>query len=511
MEYSGNYDDVNGLYEEALDLATIDDEECIRCYDTIIGINSGEGMAWRGKGLALGRLGRPQEAISCFDRALEIDPYDDIAQRSKDIELEEIKAMDTRTHSPDESSLISQGLQLNIDGKHEEAIQCFDRALEIDPTDESTWESKGDTLNSLGKHEEAIQCFDRALEIDPENDYALAMKGACFAILHKHEEAMQCYDRALEIDPENANYKTMKDELTNFVDTLEQSIDDPEERKRFSRNLENFADPENAFVEGTRFFTLKNFKEAIPYLKKAKSTPEVNGMLGMCLRNIQKYDESLTYFDKALSVEPENDMFLNFKGFSLRDLERWDEYLDIQTKLLKINPSDDHALCSKGMALGELSKYDEAIFCLDEALKINPLNDLAWSSKGVTLFDLSKYDEAIFCYDKALEIDSDDEVIWFNKGEALDKLSKYSESILCYEKGLEINPDPDITDWQSGSRTAMQCLDLVKAKLSKESSSKTYEKIEMIEKSEPLDVLKMRLAKGEISLEEFNEIKEHLE
>ena len=33
----------------------------------------------------------------------------------------------------------------------------------------------------------------------------------------------------------------------------------------------------------------------------------------------------------------------------------------------------------------------------------------------------------------------------------------------------------------------------------------------MIEKSEPLDVLKMRLAKGEISLEEFNEIKEHLE
>ena len=49
MPYSGNYDDVDGLYEEALDLANIDDEECIRCYDEIIGINSGEGMAWRGK------------------------------------------------------------------------------------------------------------------------------------------------------------------------------------------------------------------------------------------------------------------------------------------------------------------------------------------------------------------------------------------------------------------------------------------------------------------------------
>ena len=39
MTNYGNYDDVNGLYEEALDLATIDDEECIRCYDEIIGIN----------------------------------------------------------------------------------------------------------------------------------------------------------------------------------------------------------------------------------------------------------------------------------------------------------------------------------------------------------------------------------------------------------------------------------------------------------------------------------------
>ena len=63
----------------------------------------GEGMAWRGKGLALGRLERPQEAIDCFDKALEIDPYDDIAQRSKDIELEEIKAMDTMTQKSIES------------------------------------------------------------------------------------------------------------------------------------------------------------------------------------------------------------------------------------------------------------------------------------------------------------------------------------------------------------------------------------------------------------------------
>jgi tetratricopeptide (TPR) repeat protein len=380
MEYSGNYDDVNGLYEEALDLATIDDEECIRCYDEIIGINSGEGMAWRGKGLALGRLERPQEAIDCFDKALEIDPYDDLSQRSKDIQLEEIKAIDPITHSPDASSLVTKGLDLQADSKYDEAIQCYDEALKINPNDESVWENKANALASLDKDKEAIQCYDEALKINPENDRVLAMK----------------------------------DQLTNLVDErasledkiqegLEESIDDPEERERLRRNLENFADPENAFMEGMRFFQLKNYKEAIPYLKKAKSSPEVDGMLGMCLRNIQNYDESITYFDKALSVEPENDMFLNSKGYSLRDLERWDEYVTIQTKLLKINPLDDHALYSKGIGLTELSKYDEAFFCYDKALEINPNSVLALNGMGLGFGNFGEYSEAERYFKKSLE------------------------------------------------------------------------------------------------------------
>jgi tetratricopeptide (TPR) repeat protein len=90
------------LYEEALGLARIDDEECIRCYDKILEIDSNENMAWRGKGLALGRLERSQEAIICFNKALEIDPDDDIAQRSKDIELEALADLETSSEYRDD-------------------------------------------------------------------------------------------------------------------------------------------------------------------------------------------------------------------------------------------------------------------------------------------------------------------------------------------------------------------------------------------------------------------------
>jgi tetratricopeptide (TPR) repeat protein len=234
---------VNNLYEEALDLATTNDEECIRCYDKIIKINSNEGMAWRGKGLALGRLERPQEAIDCFDKALEIDPYDDLSQRSKDIQLEEIKAIDPITHSPDASSLVTKGLDLQADSKYDEAIQCYDEALKINPNDESVWENKANALASLDKDKEAIQCYDEALKINPENDYALAMKGSHFVTLEKYEEAIQCYDEALKINPENDRVLAMKDQLTKFHEGYLSDL-----QKVKDRNLENISDPSNAFM-----------------------------------------------------------------------------------------------------------------------------------------------------------------------------------------------------------------------------------------------------------------------
>ena len=54
------------------------------------------------------------------------------------------------------------------------SIECYDKALEIDPTLAMTWNNKGYVLDKLGKYNEAIECYDKALEIDP--NHVLAMK-----------------------------------------------------------------------------------------------------------------------------------------------------------------------------------------------------------------------------------------------------------------------------------------------------------------------------------------------
>jgi len=66
------------------------------------------------------------------------------------------------------------------------------------------WRDKGDALAKSGRHQEALQCFDKALEIDPKDAKAWALKGATLGMLNRHEEALQCLDKALELDPRYA-------------------------------------------------------------------------------------------------------------------------------------------------------------------------------------------------------------------------------------------------------------------------------------------------------------------
>lgn len=69
-----------------------------------------------------------------------------------------------------------KGNALNVQGNYEEAIKCYDKAIELDPNYTFAWSGKGNALSNLGKFEEAIICYDKSLAIDPNNKYALDNK-----------------------------------------------------------------------------------------------------------------------------------------------------------------------------------------------------------------------------------------------------------------------------------------------------------------------------------------------
>ncbi len=99
-----------------------------------------------------------------------------------------------------------------IDKEYARAIDCFDKAIELDPKSAAAWINKGYSLANLGRHEQALSCLDKAIELDPKLAYSWNNKGSSLASLGRHEEALGCCDKALALDPKNAYAKFNRSE-----------------------------------------------------------------------------------------------------------------------------------------------------------------------------------------------------------------------------------------------------------------------------------------------------------
>ena len=63
-----------------------------------------------------------------------------------------------------------------------DAIEIFNKVLELNPENEYALSNKGNALNALEKYEEAIEIFNKVLELNPDDEYALFRKGIRFKL-----------------------------------------------------------------------------------------------------------------------------------------------------------------------------------------------------------------------------------------------------------------------------------------------------------------------------------------
>ena len=86
--------------------------------------------------------------------------------------------------------------RLNLD-QAEEALECFEQVLALDPNQPEALVKKGAALERLRKLDEAIACYDRAIAADSSLTVAYLYKGGLFNRMERFNEALECYEQAL--------------------------------------------------------------------------------------------------------------------------------------------------------------------------------------------------------------------------------------------------------------------------------------------------------------------------
>jgi len=161
---------------------------------------------------------------------------------------------------------------------------------------------------------------------------------------------------------------------------------------------------------------------------------------GINFCNLERYEEALKAFEKAIEINPQFVEAWNGKGIALYNRERYKEALKAFNKAIKIDPQFAEAQYSKGVAFGGRGEYKKARRAYERTVKINPQFVEAWYNKGFALYKLRKYEEALKAFEKAIEINPQLADAWNGKGIALYNLGGYKEALRAHEKAIEINP-----------------------------------------------------------------------
>jgi len=68
--------------------------------------------------------------------------------------------------------LVLKGQNSLESGNFEEALAFFEQALLLNQNDPDLWNFKAIALRSFGRYEEALECFNKSLQLDPRDKNA---------------------------------------------------------------------------------------------------------------------------------------------------------------------------------------------------------------------------------------------------------------------------------------------------------------------------------------------------
>jgi tetratricopeptide (TPR) repeat protein len=329
-------------------------------------------------------------------------------------------------------SLHLAGLLSFQSGQHEAAQEWFSRAVGKAAKPEYL-SSLGTALLHLGRREEALQVFDKAVQFRPD---ALAWKNLANVLfdLQEADWALRAYRRVLELDPNDWDAACRAGYLHYQAGQLEDAL-----------ALFGVCDrvrPSHAptlYMRSVFLLGLRRFEQAIAEGKRAHalnpSDADTCNNIGSALQGLHRYQEALTWFDKALERRRDFDAALYNKAASLAKLRRTKEAFAVYARLKTIRgPGSAIAEFQIAELLVEMDRHQDALAILDRCDRAQPNHPPTLQLRSVCLRELKQLERSLADSRRAHELDPGNAGICNNTGAILNELGRYQEALPWLEK-----------------------------------------------------------------------------
>jgi tetratricopeptide (TPR) repeat protein len=318
------------------------------------------------------------------------------------------------------------------------AIECYERAIVIDPNYAAAYSNLGVVKQQIGRLPEAIAHYRQALAIDRNLAETASNLGSALAEAGENEEAIAEYERALSLNPNCA------EALINLGLLREEQGDVAEAVSLYEQAIQVNPNCATAYLnlgialcqKGEEGEAIANYERAIAI---EPNYADAMHHLAYALIRQGKLASAIAYYDRALALQPdlaETDLAL---GSWLSTQDKLDVALAFCQQAIQKVPASAQARCNLGIVLQKQGKIEDAITCYQQALSLKPDFPEAFNNLGKAFEAAGKMAEAIDCYRRAIELKPGYLNPLNSLASALHDRGFFADAITCYSQAVKFH------------------------------------------------------------------------
>lgn len=386
--------------------------------------------------------------------------------------------MELQTQSGPVDQLLADAGQYQQQGDFQQAIACYQQALQAEPTNTEIYNALGLTMLRLGENPMATQLFQTATSLNPESASSFRNLGLSLFAQDEKPMAIKALETSLQLDRHNIDallnigqihsYSGNFDKARNYLErahkedkSLSQPLEELAEvslkQKRYREAIKLAREalaihPHHGCIKALHALAvahrfLSNPGQAVKHaMQLVKLQPDVSDYrveLVKSLLTLGGMNDGLQQAEKAIELDPENAAAYSCLSLVLSRRGRWHEALDSMDQALELEPENEEYLGQKAGVLHRLGRNSEAyeialpLISNRKNFKSNILQIFAQIAK-----DYGKQEEAAkLLEDVLLNNKLPDAVrseLSFSAGQIFDKLKQYDKAFKYYRTGNKL-------------------------------------------------------------------------
>ncbi len=232
------------------------------------------------------------------------------------------------------------GVALQEQGKFQEAVQAFNKAIGLKPDYAEAYSNRGNALSDLGQLKEAVESYEKAIQLRPDYADAHSNRGNALHKLGRLEDAVESCEKAIQFRPDYANAYNNRGNALRDLGRLQEAVESYEKAIGLK--------PDYAEAYSNR---------------------------GNALKDLGQLQEAVESYEKAIALKPDYAEAYSNRGNALSDLGLLQEAVESHEKAIALKPDLGIAHSNLCDLYEKHNRVSELKNALHHAQQVLPEND----------------------------------------------------------------------------------------------------------------------------------------